>query len=310
LSTLSSSPAIDTAPTAPAPALDAPPDWSQITEDIVCPLCEYNLRGLSTPRCPECGYRFAWPELLDWRLKRHPYLFEHQDKRRIRAYLCTLAGGLRPRKFWRSLHPMQASRPLRLLAYWFLGAILFTILTSVEMTLEFAWMWRAQMPTWRGAPAFYRNADILDWSWMYWRRGYAFAEIPPIALPPLLFPWLVFLALLVFQITMRRQRIRTHHMARCALYAYDPAILALILLLKPLFVFLSSLGTGTVSRTSEEGYFALALVALVLFAYRLQRAIALYLRFHRPLATTMAAQVVALLAFLNLLLLYAIGWRW
>ena len=23
--------------------------------DVVCPLCHYNLRGLDTPRCPECG---------------------------------------------------------------------------------------------------------------------------------------------------------------------------------------------------------------------------------------------------------------
>jgi hypothetical protein len=23
--------------------------------DVYCPLCEYNIRGLTTPRCPECG---------------------------------------------------------------------------------------------------------------------------------------------------------------------------------------------------------------------------------------------------------------
>ena len=25
------------------------------TRDVACPLCTYNLRGLTTPRCPECG---------------------------------------------------------------------------------------------------------------------------------------------------------------------------------------------------------------------------------------------------------------
>src|SRR5436305_13805040 len=24
-------------------------------QDVACPLCGYNLRGLTTPRCPECG---------------------------------------------------------------------------------------------------------------------------------------------------------------------------------------------------------------------------------------------------------------
>src|SRR5687768_18521450 len=30
-----------------------------------CPLCDYDLRGLAEPRCPECGYRFTWEELRD-----------------------------------------------------------------------------------------------------------------------------------------------------------------------------------------------------------------------------------------------------
>ena len=42
-----------------------PPDWSAITETIRCPLCDYDLRGLIEPRCPECGYQFVWPEVLD-----------------------------------------------------------------------------------------------------------------------------------------------------------------------------------------------------------------------------------------------------
>src|SRR5206468_900133 len=39
------------------------PDWENSAQEIICPLCEYNLRGLSEPRCPECGYRFQWAEL-------------------------------------------------------------------------------------------------------------------------------------------------------------------------------------------------------------------------------------------------------
>ena len=38
-------------------------DWSTITATVECPLCLYNLRGLTEPGCPECGERFALDEL-------------------------------------------------------------------------------------------------------------------------------------------------------------------------------------------------------------------------------------------------------
>ena len=56
-------------------------DWSTITENIECPLCLYNLRGLTEPRCPECGHQFRWRTLLDESGWRHRYLFEHHPRR-------------------------------------------------------------------------------------------------------------------------------------------------------------------------------------------------------------------------------------
>src|SRR3954449_9349849 len=85
-------------------AFDAP-DWDAQREDLACPLCGYNLRGLREPRCPECGYRFRWADLTDpprapgeprcpecgyrfrWAdltapaRRVHPYLFEHHPER-------------------------------------------------------------------------------------------------------------------------------------------------------------------------------------------------------------------------------------
>jgi hypothetical protein len=50
-------------PAAPPPLVDTP-----ATRDALnCPLCNYSLRGLAAaeqPQCPECGYAFAWTELL------------------------------------------------------------------------------------------------------------------------------------------------------------------------------------------------------------------------------------------------------
>lgn len=76
------------------------PDWSQVEYDVNCPLCDYNLRGLVEPRCPECGFRFVWSEVLDPVRRKHPYLFEHHPRTWFRSFWKTLWAGWRPRRFW------------------------------------------------------------------------------------------------------------------------------------------------------------------------------------------------------------------
>lgn len=54
-----------TTPTCPIPL---PPGPEGLSIDLNCPQCEYNWRGLTVPRCPECGHAFAWrdvPRLLE-----------------------------------------------------------------------------------------------------------------------------------------------------------------------------------------------------------------------------------------------------
>ena len=80
-----------------------------IQEDILCPLCEYDLRMLAKPRCPECGYRFDWPDVLDPSRRLHRYLFEHHPERNWWSFWKTALGSLRPRKFWAALQPVQPS---------------------------------------------------------------------------------------------------------------------------------------------------------------------------------------------------------
>lgn len=103
----------ESAPAAPPASGDPPP-----AEAITCPLCEYDLRGLAEPRCPECGFAFSWDEIRDPARRKHPWLFEHHGT--VRSLVRTLLGGLRPTRFWRQLHPGQASRPRRLLVYFLL----------------------------------------------------------------------------------------------------------------------------------------------------------------------------------------------
>jgi hypothetical protein len=61
-----------------ASATDAPPEEERVlldyltAHDVACPSCTYNLRGLTTPRCPECGHELklnVWltePYLRAW----------------------------------------------------------------------------------------------------------------------------------------------------------------------------------------------------------------------------------------------------
>ena len=89
------------------PPLPGVPDWNAIGAEILCPLCEYNLRGLAEPRCPECGYQFVWSEILTAQQHQHPYLFEHGRGRRGETLRRTLVAGLFPETFWRELKPVQ-----------------------------------------------------------------------------------------------------------------------------------------------------------------------------------------------------------
>src|SRR5215212_173181 len=118
--------------TAPADSSSQIMDWSSITHTVECPLCLYNLRGLTEPRCPECGYKFQWAELLDPQRARHRYLFEHQPNRNVWSFCRTLLGGLRPVKFWTQLKPTQMLDLRRLMIYWLLCSALLVLVPGVE----------------------------------------------------------------------------------------------------------------------------------------------------------------------------------
>jgi hypothetical protein len=77
-------------------------------EPLLCPLCEYDLRGSVEPRCSECGYAFTWEEIRDPARRLHPYAFEHHPERNVWSFRRTLLAGLRPGRFWRTLFPTPA----------------------------------------------------------------------------------------------------------------------------------------------------------------------------------------------------------
>jgi hypothetical protein len=316
-----------------ATALDAPltppTDQAVQAEDVRCPLCDYDLRGLTEPRCPECGYQFVWADLTDPARRLHPYLFEHHPRRNVRSFVRTMAGALRPRRFWSSLKPSQPSRPRRLIVYWLVAALL--------LPIGYAGSVAVKAVLYAGEHEQIRKSQLAAITQYYRRYG---ANRPPGSYPAMIFaaggpqgmvdqqwppvgtwayvvfvfqrfneprykqhfelttallawPWLTLATLMIFRASMRRAKVNAVHVLRCVVYTGD-AVLWLGLLaffaLPPAIDWLD-LGRYTAYR--------FAIVAAPLFAlftgWRLAAAYRHYLQFDRPVATAAAAQAIVLL---------------
>jgi hypothetical protein len=321
----------------PATPPTAGPDWDHHEEDVFCPLCEYNLRGLIEPRCPECGYRFEWPDLLDPRRRLHPYLFEHHPEKNFRSFWRTLCGGWRPRRFWSSLQPIQPSRPRRLIAYWFMAAGTI-VLTSLAMLVPLTVMQtRACVDGRASATAYYSSPRAMDEDLAaikkyhgsleaylekccptsyfanaritFWSSQFIWPYVLPL-IPALAWPWLTLLCLMIFRWSMRRAKVRHLHVLRCVLYSSDILFwyALLLLVMTPLRVqaYLHTLYryyAGPISASYLDSLpqveTAIGLLAIALAIYRLVVAYRRYLRFDHAIATVLASQIILGLIFLN-----------
>ena len=92
-------------------------------------------------RCPECGAPFDWDELRDPTRRKHPYLFEHHPNHNLWSFFRTLIGGLFPRRFWKTLSPVQPSWPRRLTVYWILCILLGSLAFIGEFSGNFYWIY-------------------------------------------------------------------------------------------------------------------------------------------------------------------------
>jgi hypothetical protein len=270
----------------------AAPDWANIQEQVSCPLCGYELRGLVEPRCPECGYRFDWPDLLDPTRRRHRYLFEYYPDRNLWSFWRTAAAGLRPARFWKSLSPVQPSSPRRLTIYGLvvgLSTILFgPVLSQLLMALTL--LGTGNVANWGDALVTAWNSDAMELSFV------AFAYY-------LLWAVATCLSLLVFRISMRRARIRPVHVARCVVYSFDaiiwPGLAAFVATATVI-----ALALLLSKRDFSLRWQAVAIAPWVVIAvveYRLVMAYRHYLRFDRPFLTILASQIAAGLVVLNVL---------
>lgn len=312
-----------------------PVDWENIQEDILCPLCGYNLRGLIEPRCPECGFRFEWPDLIDITRRLHPFVFEHHPKRNFWSFRKTVSGGLRPRQFWSSLHPVQPSSPKRLVLYWgFCASFILLGFASNLSALIVHWAqsnaarrqaWTAFFNSPAGAAnkqetiknfgslqAYYDVTLPIDTMDLL-RRWFREPESVRIFLLPVLillgWPWVTLLTLLLFMFSMKRARVKPIHVMRCALYNSDVLIwLSFGLLLIPttllfgLFNF-NPLFTTTVLSSALAGL----VITILWYGFRLAVAYHRYLRFQQPYLVVMLSQLVVSLLTLIVILRTTVG---
>jgi hypothetical protein len=314
--------------------LNLAPDWTSLKREICCPLCDYNLRGLAEPRCPECGHQSSWGELLS-ELEKHTWLFEHQRKRKMRSLLRTVWNSQFPRRFWRAVRPTDEPVVRRLLLYWTVLNVVAVLLivvrpivpaASVYYSMYTAWQrtaqWIAANPNDARIKARVAAAGsvqaYLDVALPYpplieaWRAPGNFyvsrvvpAELFTAFLASIVaWPWLTILGLQIFRQTLRRSRIKFAHVARCAIYSADVGLL----LIGPFVVITQYRGmtSGSAARDLQEWGLlfdpitaTLMLACFGILGYRLWLALRLYLRIPQATATCVACQVIVVLTMVT-----------
>ncbi|HZN68319.1 MAG TPA: hypothetical protein VFB66_23740 [Tepidisphaeraceae bacterium] len=284
---------------------EAPPvlDSAEARDALNCPLCKYSLRGLANvphPRCPECGYRFTWAELLTARQNLHPYLFEHHLPGNVRSFFLTLWHGLRPATFWARLNAAHAVNATRLHVY-----------TALVTVLLAASLWAGWYLAHAGA-LYANNQHLTRALWAgpqplppdpaFFARALDYGDFGGLKAHVLLtastWPWLTLAALLVFRASMRRAGVGFGHVLRCVVYSFDAfAWMFAFGLLAGLAVAFGPEPARLRFIDAAQRYLVVGLFTTVgLATYRLGQSYRRYLRFDHPWATVIISQVLVVLS--------------
>jgi hypothetical protein len=285
---------------------------------LLCPLCEYDLRGQVEPRCPECGYQFLWDELRDPARRMHRYLFEHHPERNVWSFVRTFSGSLRPRRFWRELFPTQTLRTRRLLIYCMVLTALL-LLPAVAVLVDTVVVVNAQhqlnriraaswiVPT-DQAPIIKQFGSVQAWvdlqypvwpSWSLIERVFRY-YVGPIEFAGLViiaWPWLTMAALMIFQASMRRAQVKPAHVMRCVVYSAGGLTLASVAIAGLLALAILQQRGRIIGwyPSSNDLVGKMLLVVAIVLTYQLWIAYRKYLRFDHALATALASQVIVAL---------------
>jgi len=254
------------------------PVWASISRDILCPLCDYNLRGLAEPRCPECGYQFDWPTVLDPKLRTHPYLFEVHPERNVRSFLQTLVRNFRFGSLWKTLQPSHRSNTGRLIIYGIVCSVI-AMLPAVLLVTWQIYQWGAgTIPT----PSIGELLHSASREWLI--RGVCAACLIWAS-----FPWLNFLSLRVFGQSMRRARVKSIHVLRCTIYCGDLIVWNALIDLTAVGWYLASGRNVGNAETLMASLFYSGVIVFLFNSARLISAYRSYMRFPHVPATIAAS---------------------
>jgi hypothetical protein len=307
-----------------------PSEPRTVSQDIACPMCGYNLRGLVEPRCPECGYPFDWQELIDAELRTHPFLFEHHPEGNTWSAVRTLIAGVRFARFWQSVKAGHRIVVPRLLLYLFMMVgvpallLVSVIIVGRGYALQASMRADRQMALglWRNPPL---NAPVpqppggnmtVQQYFDQWlplapsvrffsrlRNELRYGPWPFLILFMVTWPALTWLALQVFVWSMVRASVNPRHVMRCVVYSSDAAawiaLPAVFIATAPVWRLLGLyLPDAEVAISCIIGVTWLWASAKLVMAYRR------YLRFPHSIATVFAAQVVTMLAIAKLAMMW------
>jgi hypothetical protein len=245
----------------------------------------------------QCLHRICSPvtafKVLDPQRRKHPYLFEHHPERIWSSFWRTQWGGLFPRSFWRALHPSQPSRPGRIIIYCLLSTLPIAI-GSIAWIVAQAGL----------------NLDMLTYALNY--LSFRADGALYMALSYVLLPWLTLAALLIFQISMRRARVKQSHVLRTVCYSYDIAVIALAAALAAaalaadhwtIYLWITSNVWSSMADTDMFLFWGAWLFApvMALIVYRIGTAYQRYLKFRHPYLTVALSQIVVFL-------ILVVGW--
>jgi hypothetical protein len=290
-------------------AQTAGPDWETIEHTVECPLCRYNLRGLSEPRCPECGFTFEWREILDITRRKHPYLFEHHPDRNAWSFYKTLIGGLNPWRFWSTLHPAQAADERRLMAYrWIAKGF-----SGVPLIITGLWLLMMSMSwpvnDWPRQSVFYlidvfgREATLVSELVRPFLHARLYIFILLLTLSLLALPEMSTVALLIYRSSMRQAKIEKHHVDRCVAYSYDVVVwLVLGMLMLGIWVLLFLRITSWQAWLLSWCLLLLLPGVWLLMTIRLALAYRYYLRMRHAVLAVAAGQVIVALVIATVLM--------
>jgi hypothetical protein len=267
------------------------PDWTRADlPELVCPLCEYNLRGLTEPRCPECGFAFQWAELIQGQRDKHPYLFEHYPKLNIWSFFKTYTSDWAAQHFWEELNPAQRVRPGRLILFWMIS--IFPLVGTFLWTFGLSiWLHSGRYAAVFGN--FQNIQSVARYICFAASNSFQYRPFNIDILMVLIWPILTLLCLLVFVQSMHRAKIRKRHLLRVVIYGCDFSLMMTAILIME-----------SDARWDSGWPMVIALICAAISQYRLYFAYSRYLRFDHPFLTVLSSQImvfmVALIVYFQL----------